>query len=333
MRSLLKFSHLVAGIFASLLFWTPGLSLAGFREARCPDAAERGRFNVLTINLLFTEIANRETRLQSIANFIGQQAEAGEPVDIVLLQEVVGGELAGTMNSSLDLDQMLASRGIEYNLRYRQANGVPGLLTVGNTILSRCEIIATLSKELPSVLEVPVQGFEIELSRKIMMTRVDVPSFGRINVYNTHLCSFCDPRDRLEQARLLFQFLGKVESSVGKDNPIILGGDFNTNRNLPDDLPVYELITENNRFIDTYATLNGCTNCCSESEGLAGCTFAVPGDPFAIDPFTGQIEEPVRIDYIFIRGTSLEIEKSDVVFNSNPWASDHSGVLTRIKLR
>jgi maltose 6'-phosphate phosphatase len=210
---------------------------------------------------------------------------------------------------------------------------VPGLLTVGNTILSRCEIIATLSKELPPVLEVPAQGFEIELSRKVMMSRVEVPSFGGINVYDTHLCAFCDPRDRFAQARVLMKFIGKVENFIGQDNPVILGGDFNTNRNLHDDLPVYRLITGKNKFIDTYASFNGCTNCCSESEGLAGCTFAVPGDPFAIDPFTGQIEEPVRIDYIFIRGTSLEIERSDVVFNSNPWVSDHSGVLTRIKLR
>jgi maltose 6'-phosphate phosphatase len=333
MRLLLKSPHLVAGIAALLFVLQPRLSLAWFREARCPDVAERGRLNVLTINLLFTEITNREARLHSIANFIGQQVEEGEPVDIVLLEEVVGGELSGTMNSSLDLNQLLASRGVEYNLRYRQANGAPGLLTVGNTILSRCEIIATLSKELPPVLEVPAQGFEIELSRKVMMSRVEVPSLGGINVYDTHLCSFCDPKDRFAQARVLMKFIGKVENILGKDNPIILGGDFNTNRNLHDDLPVYRLITENNKFIDTYASFNGCTNCCSESESVAGCTFAVPGDPFAIEAFTGQIQEPVRSDYIFIRGTSLEIETSEVVFTSYPWVSDHSGVLTRIRLR
>jgi endonuclease/exonuclease/phosphatase family metal-dependent hydrolase len=62
-----------------------------------------------------------------------------------------------------------------------------------------------------------------------------------------------------------------------------------------------------------------------------GCTFAVPGDPFAVDPFTGQKETPERIDYIFEKGMHA-IGKSPVVFDSFPWVSDHSGVLSNVVL-
>ncbi len=38
------------------------------------------------------------------------------------------------------------------------------------------------------------------------------------------------------------------------------------------------MITDDNGFTDTYAAANSCTDCCSEAEGLDGCTYAVPGN-------------------------------------------------------
>ena len=323
MNSFTKLTSVVIS-FASLLILAPDFSLAFSCQAQCTDVATRGYLNVLTINLLFSEIKDRETRLKDIANFIAEQREEEEPVDVVLLQEVVGGPLSGTINSSLDLKRLLAERGMKYNLRYRLANGLPGILTVGNAILSRCKILFTISKTLPFVSEEPFEGFEIPLRRKVMMCRIKVPYFGKINVYNTHLCAFCDSTERLEQTEVLSEFIENVENFIWGENPIILGGDFNANLNIPDDLPVYELITRNLEFIDTYATANDCTDCCSEEEGYLGCTYAVPGNPYS------GAEEPKRIDYIFIKG--VETDRSVVVFDSYPWVSDHSGVLTRIRL-
>ena len=148
--------------FVVLLILIPKFSSAWSSQAKCPDVSERGYLNVLTINVLFSEIQDRDLRLNRIATYI---KNCGKPIDIILLQEVVGGPLSGTVNSSLDLKNKLAEgdNGIQYNLRYRLANGIPGLFTVGNAILSRCKIIFTISKTLPFVTEEPFNGFEIPL--------------------------------------------------------------------------------------------------------------------------------------------------------------------------
>jgi maltose 6'-phosphate phosphatase len=329
MKSIIRLSTL------ALLILMANFSLALSWQAQCPDVMERGHLNVLTINLLFSEVENREDRLTIIADFMEEQEREGEPIDFVLLQEVVEGPLSGTGNSALDLKNLLAERGLGYNLRYRLANGIPGILTVGNAILSRCKIIFTISKTLPFVTEEPFEGFEIPLRRKVMMSRVKIPGFGKINVYNTHLCAFCAPiAERLKQAKVLMDFIEDVEDFIWWDkNPVILGGDFNANLNNLGEIFVYALIT-NKGFVDTYATHNDCFSCCiEEEERFAGCTWGVPGNPYAFNPSTWQREEAKRIDYIFIRGKRIRTQDSFVVFNSHPdWVSDHSGVLTRIRL-
>jgi maltose 6'-phosphate phosphatase len=329
MKSLIKLATLA---FLIVIFH---FSVAFSWQAQCPDVMERGYLNVLTINVLFSEVEDREDRLTIIADFMKQQQEGENgPIDLVLLQEVVGGPLSGTVNSALNLKSLLAARGLEYNLSYRLANGVPNIFMVGNAILSRCKILFTLSKTLPFATEEPFDDFQIPLRRNVMMARVKIPGFGKINVYNTHLCAFCDPiEERLEQAKVLMEFIRGVENFIWWDkNPVILGGDFNTNLNNLDNTPLYNLIIDEG-FIDTYATANGCMSCCSEEEGIDGCTFAVPGNPYTFNPFTGQGEEAKRIDYIFIKGERIQTEDSLVVFNTHPdWVSDHSGVLTRMKL-
>ena len=329
-------------IITAFLIFVPKLSTAASLQTQCPDIVNRGHINVLTINLLFSEGKDREIRLENIADFIIQQAEEGEPVDIVLLQEVVGGTLPGTINSSMDLKELLTERGVNYNLRYQPVNGLPGILTVGNAILSRCEIVFTLAHTLPFATEEPFGKLVIPLKRKVIMSRIHIPDYGSINFYNTHLCSFCDPTERFEQALALFEFIDNVETFIEDENPVILGGDFNINMENPNDLPVYELITRHHNFVDTYAAFNNCTDCCSDNEGYDGCTFAVFGNVYATNLFTGQPEEPARIDYLFFKDvfafgkdifekeTELSIKDSSVIFNTEPWVSDHSGVLTKI---
>src|SRR5688572_4158341 len=65
-------------------------------NASCTDGIARGSLNILTINLLFSEYETLNDRLTSIAQFIADQYVASAPttVDVLLLQEVVGGALA-----------------------------------------------------------------------------------------------------------------------------------------------------------------------------------------------------------------------------------------------
>jgi len=310
---------------AVLLVFFPRVSLAWpfQNQHSCSDISERGYLNVLSVNLLYSEFRNRETRLQNIVNFIVQQSEQGEPVDIILLQEVVGGILSGTQNSSYDLKELLSERGLEYNLQYVLVNRIPGVITVGNAILSRCKIIFTLATTLPSAWEELSEGFGIPLIRKPMMSRIKIPGFGKIDVYNTHLCAFCDPEDRLQQTQALLEFITNVEKIIWwSEDPIILGGDFNINLNTSGEDSTYDEMMDFG-FIDTYSTANGCYSCCSDEEGYLGCTYGVSGNPYA--------EEPARIDYIFTKG--LNVLSSKVVFHSDPyWVSDHSGLLSKIDL-
>lgn len=301
--------------------------LSSPRQAKC----DRRELNVMTVNLLFSEIRNRDARLDIIADFV---VDSGESIDLILLQEVVGGTLSRTANTARDLRNKLAARGKNYKLSYRMANGLPGLLTVGNAILSLHDILFTVSATLPFESEEIFQGIEIPLKRKAMMSRIEVPGYGKINVYNTHLCAYCDPLERLEQTKALINFVRSVEWFIPGSNPIILGGDFN----IPDALigsgfaPEYDLIIRKG-FTDSYSITHVCLSCCDIYNSAAtGCTFAVDDNPYAVNLFTGEREETVRIDYIFLKNVS-EIISSEVIFNSDPsWVSDHSAVLTKIAL-
>lgn len=295
-------------------------------QSQCADAAQRGHLTILTINILYSQFVNRSERLRSVADFIADQAAADEPVDIVLLQEAVSGLLAGTVNISLNLAAMLKQQGIDYTVRFRPVTGIPGIFMVGNAMLSRCGITRFASRLLPFAPERPLGGPGVPLLHEVQMISTDIPSYGSVDVYNTHLCAFCDGSERLVQTNALMQFMEQIESVHTPADMIILAGDFNTDVAVASDAAVYALITEENGFTDTYAAMHACTDCCSAQEGYEGCTYAVEGNPL------GGGSPPVRIDYIFARGQDITVLDSSVVFNAVPWVSDHSGVLTRISL-
>ena len=142
-------------------------------------------FQVMTLNLLFSETEDRDVRLDRVADFLQEV-----PVEVVLLQEVVGGPISGTFNSAWDLQCKLAQRGLAYDLSYRLANGLPGILTVGNALLVRGRILFTVAKMLPFVSEELYRDIEVPLRRKVMMSRVSIPDVSQLDVYNTHLCAF-----------------------------------------------------------------------------------------------------------------------------------------------
>ncbi len=297
-----------------------------------PRPAAAGQtLNTLTINLLFSEVKDRPARLTKIAKFAAQQKINGTPVDVILLQEVVGGVLVGTKNSAQDLRNLLAARGMTYYLSYRFEEGLPGVLMVGNAILSRYPILLTVTRTLPFVEYIHFEGIDFPIRRIVMMARLALKNKGRVNVYNTHLSSEATDADRLKQVQALLDFLENIEKNLPGDNPIILGGDFNTNLNFYK--PMYQELITNHSFTDTYAVFNNCFSCCPPPDGgdLSGCTYALTGNPYINPP--GDM--PQRLDYLLARGIA-DVVSSQVVFKSgtaaDPWVSDHSGVLSRVQL-
>ncbi len=290
----------------------------------CSDVAARGHVNILTINILYSDFIGRMERLRAVADFADAQDAAGEPVDVILLQEVVSGTLAATPSLSWNLKHMLRRRGVDYNLRFRPVAGVPGLFMVGNAMLSRCEIDDFSSRLLPYAPERPLGGPGVPVLHEVQRIGIDIPGYGAAAVYNTHLCAYCPGSDRLRQTEAIQSFVEDHEDGAAR--LVVLGGDFNTDLNVPTDIPAYDLITGDMSFTDSYTAAKKCASCCSDAEGLAGCTYAVPGNTLAGG------EPPVRIDYIFARGGFSTLD-SEVVFNQPTWVSDHSGVLTRIGLQ
>ena len=319
---------------AALMFL---LSHAGVAWAAvCGDVAGRGYLKILTLNLLFSEVDDRDERLDTIARYV-----ANETIDVVVLQEVVGGFLAGTSNSAKDLEDMLEDRGLNYDRRTEFEVGIPGVLEVGNATLSRCKILFELTKRLPKATELEFLGIDFKLRRNVQMTRIKIPGFGRFSLYNTHLCAGCSFSEQEDQVEAMLDFIDQTEASLPPDNAIMLGGDFNIDRfkNSPKEVQLYNLITGDG-FIDAYAEAKA-------AQGLAALCDD-DGDPFPDRHCTigvGVTElsdsSPKRIDYIFDQRFGTARVTSQVVFNSEArprsgpkgkTVSDHAGVYIKANL-
>jgi endonuclease/exonuclease/phosphatase family metal-dependent hydrolase len=310
--------------------------------ARSSDTSEPLR--LLTLNLLFS--SPTMGRFDVIADYIETQE-----IDCVLCQEVVGGTLAKelgltvTRNSAIDLDHLLEDRGLDYRLRYRLANGIPFLFSVGNAIFCRrpIRILFTTSKSLPFASEISVDGIDIKLRRKIMACLLDnVPQFGNLLLFNVHLCAFCPSDQRRAQIDTALEFIRKVRSWVNRIYgavPCVFGGDFNISEADGSGAESEYRKVTNFGFVDSYAAINGCGfgYCCVPDEHHSftelGCTFAVDDNPFENDP-----DQTTRIDYFFItpeEAFNLDMDGSTafVVFDGNEgdFVSDHSGLFLELK--
>ena len=191
----------VAAAFVLLLLVGPLPFARPALGATCEDVAARG-LNVLTINLLFPEIAIREDRLRQIAAFAAQNK-----VDVILLQEVVAGLAANTENSAEDLRDILSlEQGLDYEIAMALEAGSPASFAVANATLSRCAILRPRIEQLPPASEVTIAGAFVPTARNLLMTLLDLPGFGRVSVYNTHLCAGC----AVERAAQVEAILGAI---------------------------------------------------------------------------------------------------------------------------
>lgn len=295
-------------------------------RVQCDDVASRGYLNVLSVNLLFKEIETREQRLKAVAEFAEKT-----PVDVILLQEVVGGALVHTENSAEDLQKELHSRKRDYDLYTAFEIGLPGVIGVANAILSRCEIDFRTTKRLPHATELNFRGHDIKLPRNVMMTRINIPHSSKLNIYNTHLCAACTADQLDAQLDVMLPFISELEASFPSGNFTILGGDFNIDRFRTDpfvERPFYDRIVSAG-FIDAYAQNRSLDNLCANpGQADAHCTVGVS----TLDA-GGSAR---RIDYIFMN-PEKSLRESRVVFNtlvdpSQTSVSDHAGVFVSVKL-
>jgi maltose 6'-phosphate phosphatase len=300
-----------------------------------------GPLNVMTINLLFSEIEDRDRRLMDIAEYA---TDPDNNIHIILLQEVVGGLLVDTPNSAKDLQEMLEWYGASYNLKTAFETGLPGLLAVANSILSRCEIKFTLVKRLSRASEIEFGGRVIRLPRNVQMARIKIPGHGRINVYNTHWCAGCSVEELLVHSEETLRFINAIETFLPGDDPVIFGGDLNLDRFRENEesglqeSALYDGIL-NQGFSDAYADFMfeeyGVTldTLCKES------LLAYPDEDYPDEHCTiGVAPEygdstPRRIDYVFVQHVE-EVTHAEVVFgfNADTFVSDHSAVVVGITL-
>ena len=328
--------------------------------ATCDDVAARGALNVLTINLLFSEIEMRDDRLRAIARF-GADSE----VDVILLQEVVSGALVETSNSARDLRNILSGEeGLDYELHTAVEAGVPGVLLSANAVLSRCDIGGRKVVFLPPARELDIDGDGLPFPRNVMLSRLDVPDFGRIDVYNTHACADCTARERDRQIRAILDFI-EATRARHPSRPVVFGGDLNLDRlrGAAHDRTYRRIVADG--FIDGYAqaVADPLDTLCEDTlVPDEHCTFGVTLlrslsvtdalalleelpflalSPLLFELFLEDLEEPGlpaarRIDYIFARGFG-SVREGLVVFNplvvpSEPAVSDHAGVFVSLGL-
>jgi len=310
MQPKLQFGATLLGLLALLSIF-PAVSTARSAEAVCDDVAARGIFQVLTINILFSEVENRDTRLARIADFVVPAGEAPR-AEIIHLQEFVGGRLVDTRSSAQDLQRMLRNRGVEFELRSAAEFTLPGLFTVGNATLSRCDILFRLVQFLTPQPEFEISGAPIPIPRNVLCTRIDVPDFGRVNACNTHLCAGCSAAERGIQLAEALDFIARVDDVL--PGPTIWAGDFNIDifRNGGIEAPLYQSILDSG-FVDAYADvqIDPLDDLCdTPSIPDEHCTVGVS----AIDGVNAR-----RIDYVFAGEDDFDrISFGEVVFNPGP---------------
>ncbi|MEW6354784.1 MAG: endonuclease/exonuclease/phosphatase family protein [Planctomycetota bacterium] len=269
---------------------------------------------VLTLNLMQkSPVAGREERLERIAELVKSRHDAGEPIDALLLQEGCSGVTVGTMDSIGDLAARLGAKGLRYYVRSEPCFGVPNFLVFRVGVLTRADVLSSDGNGLECRTGDWFDDFPLPGRKRVVGLSTSTP-MGRVNLFSVHLSSGGSQGDRIRQVRDLIQFV----ENFGKEHPaevVIVGGDMNTTPTTD----AYQQLSA--AWADSYA---------AAATSSPGHTFNLPGNPHC----KGYVGDPRRIDFIFVKGESIRIERSDVVFNSDGWwVSDHCGVLTTLKIR
>lgn len=300
-----------------------------------------GQLNIMTLNILFDMPGQlRHPTLQAIAEFA-----VANDIHVILGQEGVWTEIEAleeklqTSNSAKDLkDELNAISQDPYDLRLALEAGIPGVLATTNFILTQCEISLHFWEVLPLTESVELLGFEFPITRNVQVMRVKIPDFGKIDLYNTHLCADCDVEGLRDQVETLLNIVGKTEALIPGNNPVVLGGDFNIDRfDTNEEKLLYDDIV-NAGFADSYAEFQATLGFMFEDLCPGSLDQHCTEDASPIKGITNQSGfSPSRIDYLFFQGFGNVID-SQVVFNPlapdgiGPAVSDHSAVVTQVYL-
>lgn len=308
----------VALLFLILLGFASAQVWANYQNLSQQPQAPQASVKVLTLNVMQNASEARASRFQRIVDFLATQ-----PVHLLALQELSGGSYDDppTEDSGADLAGMLADAGLQYGY-FTEANwGYPDYLVFKVGILPRYIMTTTAATSTGTPTDLP--GPDFPERKNVVMVAVDIPGFGRVNLFSVHI--YNPSAEGIEpQIDNLLAFVNLVDGQ----NPAVatlVSGDLNFSI---DSEPVAYQKFISQGFIDTYAAAN-CPadpqNCCSPSN-LPGCTFGVPGNPFTTS------DAPSRIDFIFVRGRGVRVKQSKVIFNGvdADFVSDHCAVLTEI---
>jgi len=314
----LKMKKIILGgslLFLLILCFVPIQVTADFKNLTQQPLEKQASVKILTLNVMQSASEARSARFQRIVDFL-----ATTPVQLLALQELSGGayDTPPTQDSGADLADMLAAAGLQYGY-YTEANwGYPPHLVFKVGILPRYRLITTAAASTGT----PGDGWVFAERKNVVMGGVNIPGFGRVNLYSVHI--YLPAAEGIEtQIDNLLTFVNQTD----RQNPAaasVVAGDMNFSVN---DYPGAYQKFINQGFIDSYARANGFAdpkNCCSQAN-TSGCTFGVPDNPLA------GSDSPSRIDFIFVRG-AIRVQQSKVVFNgvNEDFVSDHCAVLAEI---
>jgi len=216
--------------------------------------------------------------------------------DVICLQEVL--EHEKLRNQAQALAESLAHR-----VHFTSVDPEWARKRYGNAILTRHPLLATGGR--------PLRPFDDY--RTVAHVRVDVRGL-ELDVYDTHLHHTAGGGAiRAEQVRDLLAFVDSTRAG----GALVLAGDFNCEPGSPELAPLEE------RFRDAFSALHpGATR-----EQAATMNPALGASPVAIDHVFVPREGRVR----------LEPAEARILFRDpgpdSVWASDHFGVLARLRVR
>jgi endonuclease/exonuclease/phosphatase family metal-dependent hydrolase len=234
-------------------------------------------------------------RLQGIASLI-EQSDA----DIVLLQEV---DKNRERSARVDQAAFLADE-LGYEFRYAPAIESEDGQLYGIAILSRWpirdETVTKLHRPDYSDREPELPEYYSE-QRLAQSVTIDAPS-GPVTAINTHLGLTYEQRvEQLEE-------IGQIVEERLADGPVILGGDLNSQPDVPSLWPVRERLRDAYLF---HTNENGLTRHMDVSE-----RFTIPSD------------DPNRcIDYIFVSDEHFDVAETEIPATT---LSDHLPVVARL---
>ena len=159
------------------------LALADFHDLSQQPQESQTIIKILTLNIMQNASEPRVSRFQRIVDFL-----VTEPVNLLALQELSGGQndTPPTRDSGADLANMLAAADLHYGY-YTEANWgyPPNYLVFKVGVLPRYRMPITAATSIGT----PTDGWPFPERKNVVMCGVEVPGFGRVNLYSVHVYS------------------------------------------------------------------------------------------------------------------------------------------------